>query len=88
MDKLEPIEFALQTVGTTYRVHGDRYPKLVQSQLPKTFRDSTVFHLMISALRDTGRQWEGWGCEPFQGSPDSVIGPVVERLKHNGEVAS
>lgn len=81
MDKFEPIEFAIQTEGATYRIHGDKFSKVVKSQLPKTFNDKHVFHLMTDALLETGRLWQEWDCKPFEGTPGQIVGGVIDQLR-------
>lgn len=82
MDKVEPVEFELENGGATHRHHGDEFPWLVETQLPKTMVDPTAFHLMIHGLREVGENWHEWRCKPFDGDPNEIVDGAVHELLH------
>lgn len=81
MDKLEPVQFALETKAKTQSVRKDDFLRLVNSQLPKTAIDPTVFDLMSKALKALGKKWIEWGCVPFEGNPEDIVDEAVRKIE-------
>jgi 5'-deoxynucleotidase YfbR-like HD superfamily hydrolase len=85
MKAYDPLEFALETKGSTLSDNDIEFPDLVNESLESTVVDPLVFHLSVDALRDIAKHWTAWQCRSFNIDPDMVIDRGIRQaLKVHG----
>lgn len=81
MDKVEAYQFSLNNKAELHRERWEDFGELAQKALPKAVIDKTAFGLMQEVLIQLGRKWHDWGCMPFDGDPEEIVGALASKVE-------
>ncbi|MGI9027297.1 MAG: HD domain-containing protein [Candidatus Saccharimonadales bacterium] len=81
MDKVEAYQFSLNNKAKLHRQRWEDFGQLAEKALPKAVIDKTAFGLMQDVLIQLGRKWHDWGCMPFDGDPEEIVGSLASKVE-------